>query len=130
MISQNEITGGGSLGIDISGSGPLNDSAIDSNLVIGNTGQGIRLLASANRTVVRFNKSGDDKTSSLTQMFGIEFGSGCTFTDCDVRGNDIRNNATGGISMNGTLVRTGVRENPGYNPLGVDTLPVTASPMT
>lgn len=129
-IKMNEVVSGGSLGIDVSGSGPLNDSAIDQNDVIGNTGQGIRILASANRTTVRGNKSGDDKTSSLTQTFGLEFGTGCTFTDCDVRGNDFRNNATGGISQNGTLVRTGIRENPGYNPLGYDTLPVTASPMT
>jgi len=128
IIEGNEVYNNGSIGIDVSG-GSMTDSSVSNNEVRNNTGQGIRIFTTATRTKVRGNASGN--VSGTSQTYGLELSSGVTLTDCSIQDNDLRNNATGPLNNVATLAGTTfIKSNPGYNPVGLSTVSVGASPYT
>ncbi len=129
QVLNNLVESGGSIGIDFAG-GRLNDLVLAGNSVVDNTGDGIRVLTTTLRLRAVSNKCTDTRAAgSKTQTYGLDVAS--VATDADIRGNDLRGNATAGMNTVGGFAGTSrVEDNPGYNPIGTDTLAVTVSPMT
>lgn len=135
-ITNNEISGNGSLGVRFLGSGTPTDITIANNRMFNNgqtngTGytQAIRLETSMTRIGISGNRCYDNGATKK-QSYGLYINSGVTFTDAQIFGNDFRNNLTGAVNLLNTFTTSEVRNNAGYNPQGPAAITVTASPFT
>lgn len=87
---------------------------------------GIRLSTASSNNTLNGNKCHDIQ-GTKTQTYGIaEEDATCDFNIC--QDNDLRNNLTAAVTLNGA--GTVARNNTGFNPQGVATVTMTASPMT
>jgi hypothetical protein len=92
---------------------------------------GIRVSSgSADDVTIHGNTCFDDQNSG-TQLYGVVFDYPNTVTNCIVENNNLYNNATSAFDSD-TMVGTGViiKNNFGYNPIGISSITVNASPFT
>jgi hypothetical protein len=134
-IAANDCEASGGAGIVVTG-GTWIDADIADNRCRANgqtnvSGQtsGVQFIGNATRPRIVDNHCWDDG-GTQKQTYGVQLNSTFTFTNGEIRGNDVRNNLTGGFNNAGTLTGTVVKDNPGYNPVGLSAVTVTGSPMT
>lgn len=129
-FQDNDVWANGSFGIDIAGATLFLD--LNDNRVWNNTGRGIRVLGNSTRMRMRRNRSTDLRATGRTQDYGLELSSSFTFTDCEIEDNDFVGNITGAWSTSGAIFAGTciIKNNKGIGPDAVDSLTVTASPMT
>ena len=85
------------------------------------------------RITISGNDCSDDQGVGVTQQYGIilstYFGAS-SFTDINIIDNITVDNETAGVLAQGTNTAVVVKDNNGYNPVGVSAITVTASPFT
>lgn len=135
-LANNDIYGNQLSGVYFSSSGTftnlrLYNNAIWSNGQAGTTGNtyGVQLSASVSGLEFAGNAIYDTVTK---QTYGMALSSGKTLTNPLITGNDFRSNVTGSMLLSGTITGGVVKNNPGYNPVGVaaGTLPASGNTYT
>jgi hypothetical protein len=66
-------------------------------------------------------------SGSKTQLTGLELATGSSITNLNAQGNDLRGNQTNALLQNATLTSAVIKNNPGYNPLGLLIVTVPSS---
>lgn len=119
------------------GGGDIYDARVEDNMILANgqastagDNHGIAVYANTTRLGLRDNKITDDG-SPKKQAYGVYTDAANTHTDADVIGNSLRGNLTGSASFGATWAgTTRVIDNLGYNPVGISSVSLGASPAT
>ena len=76
------------------------------------------------------NRMFDDQTTK-TQQYALSIkGTFNTVANVQIENNDMTGNGTAPTFVSGTVTNIKMRNNPGYNPIGISSVTVTASPFT
>lgn len=136
QISKNGKDG---LRLELNGS-DMKDCDVHDNLIFDNSAvsanfDGIRLtMGTANNmdgVNIHDNRCYDTLAASGTQRYGINLASGSgTLTNSNISNNDLRGNKTGAYNTGVTSTTLTLKNNKGYNPVGVSAITVGASPYT